>query len=898
MTKLSILWLCLIFLTRVSLANSLLSLSPSDLAAVNTKVAKEGELTSFAELKPLVRHLEQKLNSPEILQLVGTNPELERVRQMVLTSFFHIDLKFNVQVEDYPYEIPFKEPFPYRPTMDAFAESLEFLEMVQSVSGKDLQLKQIFNGDQASWFSALTSERSKFNVGPSSTLANSIEPEKRVVKNPFLEYRRFLRRLQREGENASFYEFKPTVEKIEKELLSEATLSYIENNPALRFMHSKAVNVIKQVQLQQANGSLTVKPYQVMFPYRATIQAIYKSVRFFEVLERSKFIENPDSQAVERSWDSKADPKSRMIEPLYHFDRYKYHSFDILGNPEVIVWPTTHALGFQELIRVRGVLIGFVGVETKTIRVDRHYQTPIDFWYHDINHVRRMMGYIFKLLKERKAVAEDEKLAVYKEVDELVEGLLEKVKLPPKPVRPSQFSNKQEEVEFNESMERWNNEAALRRLVRIILFEIVHESALAGDKKSILQDLMRGPETPQPFEYHSITEVGVGKGIQSLEQLRMETGNLESGAKKMRKLKGDSPVNVLYMNDRSLSLLSNVMNKIMHGFYDSTNDPKSYVVPVEYRTPENIAIAAEQLFGILGEPPPPREKLMDYILSRKGSPEKYIKYKGLIIPVAIKEVDSGSKETSVNTQVLIEVVKAHMERDKEEGDSFKKQVMREIVSQNPDSLSKNAIVPWMDAQDVDEIERKVKSLGKKVHSLFGYSALDYEDKPKLLEQIRHDLEKMDPKTTIINIGVTPEGLGVAYELAKEMGFETMGLVSSKFLERGGNYSEFVDHIYVVKDKQWGGYAAGSQKMTPTTALYVKLSDSMTAYGGGDITKITMSEFSKTGRPIRYHPFDMNHEKAVQSAKDKGRSAPKKFNSSVDSLWTEIKINQCEKWYRK
>ncbi len=573
-------------------------------------------------------------------------------------------------------------------------------------------------------------------------------------------------------------------------------------------------------------------------------------------------------------------------------------SFDILSNPEVIIWPTSHALGFQELIRVRSVLIGFVGVETKTIRVDRHYQTPIDFWYHDINHVRRMMGYIFKLLKERNARTDAEKFAVYREVDELVENILEKVKLPSKPNKPSQFVNSAEENEFNGKLEDWNNEAALRRLVRIILFEIVHESALAGDKKSILQDLLRGPETPQPFEYHSLKNGGVGEGIQSLEQLRTENGNLDSGAKKMRQAKGDGPVNVIYMNDRSLSLLSNVMNKIMHGFYDATNDPKSYIVPLEYRTPVNVAIAAEQLFSIMGEKAPPREVLMDYILSRKGSPEKYIKYKGLIIPVAIKEVDSGSKDTLVNTKVLMEVVKAHLEKNGDDSEGFKRDLMKNVLNQESNLTAANAIVPWMAAESETEIERKVKALGKKVHSLFGYSALEYQDRPALLQQIRKDLEMLDPKATIINIGVTAEGLGAAYEVAKEMGFETMGLVSNKFLENGGHYSEFVDHIFIVNDKQWGGYLPGSKKLAPTTKLYIKLSDSMAAYGGGEITNVTLKEFSKTGKSINYRPFDMNHDKAILSAKNKGRAKPTSFNSNVDSTWSEIGINQCSKWYKK
>ncbi len=305
------------------MGNSLLSLSSSELSAVQMKLSQEGDLTSFAELKPIVRSIEEKLNSSGVVELSRNNPELERVRQMVLTSFFHVDLKFNVQVDDYPYEIPFKEPFPYRPTIEALAESVEFFQMAETVTGKNLGSDKILDRSSESWFSALTEERSKFEVPASSNLSHSVDPEKRVIKNPVMEYRRLRRRLLIEGENASFFEFKPTVAKIEKDLMSEETLEHVRKSPSLRFMHDLAVKGIKQVQGKQENDSLIAKPFKKLFPYRATIQAIYKSIRFFEVLERSKFQENPDSQIVERTWDPKENPKDRKIEPLYHFDRYK-----------------------------------------------------------------------------------------------------------------------------------------------------------------------------------------------------------------------------------------------------------------------------------------------------------------------------------------------------------------------------------------------------------------------------------------------------------------------------------------------------------------------------------------------------------------------------------------------
>lgn len=876
---------------------ALLSLSPEKVVKIKEKIANEGELASFPELKSIVRFLEEKLESEKMVKIASTNPQIEQLRQMVLTSFFHVDLKFNVQVTDYPYEIPFKEPFPYRPTMEAVAEALELIDLTEKVTGENLEANRLIEKGAMNWFSPLTTDDSKLSIVSSSNESHSINPEKRVLKNPLLEYRRFVRRIKVEGENASFYEFKPTVDRIEADLISEETLKFIADKPVLKYLLEEAVKKIKQVKLEVENDSLISKPFAGKYPYRSTIQAIYKAIRFFDVVERTKYKEHPDSQVVEKTWAPGTEESKRLLEPLYHFDRYKYHSFDLISNSEVIFWPTTFNLGFQELIRVRSVPIGFVGVETKTIRVDRHYQTPIDFWYHDVNHVRRMMGYIFRLLKKRNARTEAEKLAVFQEVDQLIEKLLERVKLSPKPQKPATFSSTEEEARFNESMNAWNNEMALRRLIRITLFEIVHESALAGDRQSLIEDLRRGPETPQPFEYLSLDKDGVGKGIENLEKLRTDSGNLSSGSRKMRKMKKDGPVNVVYMNDRALSLLSNVMNKIMHGFYDATNDPKSYVVPVEYRTPENLAIAAEHMFKLLGQNPPPREQLMDWILSRKGSPEKYLKYRGLIVPIAIKEVDTSANGTVVNANVLMEVIKANLKKDGADADPFKHALMKKIISEGVTKGEEIVMVPTLAPQSEQEITKKVKSLGKHIHSLFGYSALGYQDRAGLLQQIKNDLKLLDPKKTIINIGVTSDGLGEAYELAKSMGFETMGFVSTKFLENGGHYSKFVDHIFIAKDNLWGGYIPGTSKMTPTTSLYVNLSDSMTAYGGGEISKVTMQEFARTGKPISYRSFEMNHNKAIEVSLKKRRSPPRTFQSPVEPVWNDIQKAQCLRWYK-
>lgn len=80
--------------------------------------------------------------------------------------------------------------------------------------------------------------------------------------------------------------------------------------------------------------------------------------------------------------------------PLYHADRYYYHQYPLLfENKRVVIFLTDAPLDFMDLIKVRSVPIGFVGVTFETIFADRHYQSPLDFFIHDINHVRRMQAY-------------------------------------------------------------------------------------------------------------------------------------------------------------------------------------------------------------------------------------------------------------------------------------------------------------------------------------------------------------------------------------------------------------------------------------------------------------------------------------------------------------------------
>lgn len=438
-------------------------------------------------------------------------------------------------------------------------------------------------------------------------------------------------------------------------------------------------------------------------------------------------------------------------------------------------------------MRTRAVPIGFIGLTGTVIRVDRHQQSPFDFWYHDINHVRRMAGYLRQSARAHGAQTPAEKLALYRSMDDFIVKKL----MPAIAELPDEASEA---------------DKAVRKLARVILFEVLHETALAPERDIILADILR-ESVPQPFE-HMVANDERPASDQDTEKLRTPTGNLQSGISTMS-YDSNKPITIRYFHDRALALLANVYNKLNFGFYDDPSSPSEAIAPPQYRTAEYLLKAARELFAVLDHTETPSDAyLLDLIQSRKGSEEKFI-YQGV------------AKTEAENLPHATEPLAAA------------------------------------------EVIRQIKELGKRVVSLFGYSYLEYETPGAVLAQIEERLRTFDPATTAITIGATSEGIGAAYRVAKKLGFTTLGVVSTLALNYSGHFADDVDRIFVVNDDKWGGYVPGTDKPVATTEAFLSASDEIHAFGGGDITATTLKEARKRGIPFSYTPADMNHAKADQ-----------------------------------
>jgi predicted Rossmann-fold nucleotide-binding protein len=183
-----------------------------------------------------------------------------------------------------------------------------------------------------------------------------------------------------------------------------------------------------------------------------------------------------------------------------------------------------------------------------------------------------------------------------------------------------------------------------------------------------------------------------------------------------------------------------------------------------------------------------------------------------------------------------------------------------------------------DTEDGAEAARRFFAEKKmSVLSFLGYSGSGYEDTAAMLEHAARALGEADPRTTLVNIGATPGGIGAVYELAKGLGFTTTGIVSTQAREQGVALSAHVDVVFVVQDASWGGFVKGTTRLSPTSQAIVEHSDLLVAIGGGDVARDELIAARQCGKPTRFIAADMNHAAARARAAKAGLPEPTDFS---------------------
>ncbi|MDA0365449.1 MAG: hypothetical protein O3B31_08950 [Chloroflexi bacterium] len=180
----------------------------------------------------------------------------------------------------------------------------------------------------------------------------------------------------------------------------------------------------------------------------------------------------------------------------------------------------------------------------------------------------------------------------------------------------------------------------------------------------------------------------------------------------------------------------------------------------------------------------------------------------------------------------------------------------------------------------ETVPRALAASGKRIVFISGYSALGYEHEQAMLDAARAVIERFSPEDTLICLGATPDGIGAAYAIAKTLGFETAGIVSSQARAAEAPFSPHVDRVFVVEDDHWGGRVEATGELSPTSCAIVNASDLIVAIGGGDITRDEFLAAQEAGRAVEFIAAEMNHSRARRSAEAAGREPPTDFRGSA------------------
>lgn len=172
--------------------------------------------------------------------------------------------------------------------------------------------------------------------------------------------------------------------------------------------------------------------------------------------------------------------------------------------------------------------------------------------------------------------------------------------------------------------------------------------------------------------------------------------------------------------------------------------------------------------------------------------------------------------------------------------------------------------------------------GRRVLTFVGYSGAGYEDEASMLKTAENVLAQSDPVEFIINAGVTPDGIGAVYKLASERGFTTMGIASTKASDYPA--SPWVQHIFYVEDKSWGGLNEETGLLSPTSERMVEHSDIMVAIGGGAIARDELEAARVAGKKVHFFPADLDHAVAIKKAREKGAAPPTDFSGEASKIF--------------
>lgn len=178
--------------------------------------------------------------------------------------------------------------------------------------------------------------------------------------------------------------------------------------------------------------------------------------------------------------------------------------------------------------------------------------------------------------------------------------------------------------------------------------------------------------------------------------------------------------------------------------------------------------------------------------------------------------------------------------------------------------------------------------GKKTITFMGFSGAEYEQKDLISKKVFDILEMYDPNKYIINAGATIDGIGMVYPLAKSLGFETTGIVSTEAQKYDVSIAEEVYHVFFIEDDTGGGLIEGTDELSPTSQVMVAVSDIIYALGGGAVSRDEYMKAQEAGKEVHFIAADVNHAKAIKKAKNKNQEVPTDFRGELEKSLESLK----------
>ena len=334
---------------------------------------------------------------------------------------------------------------------------------------------------------------------------------KEITSDPMKMYIKLSERLRKDGISAEFPEFAPVIHYLKKEINSNKINEACKENPTLKIIRRNANLALWHVSQSEA-----------WYPYNACLRAMFLTQQCFDTYQRI------------------TDIKLNENVPFYHEFRYMYY-FDYMINqaPDLVLIPTYTNISASTLILIRGPPIFFVGISTTPIHVDEYIQTSAEFFIHDINHGRRQ--YQNGIEYHKKHFSHLSLNEFYKKQTDFL-----KEKIYPM-------------INLKDTTHRLLVKG-MRQVIKIILFEILHEDAQPAFPEIICRDIVKLP----------------GHGDAGFQVIYK---NPKTGLPNIRKIM-----------DPGGGILAFVKYKLRYGFLEIELNPQ--IALKEWRTTEKIADSA------------------------------------------------------------------------------------------------------------------------------------------------------------------------------------------------------------------------------------------------------------------------------------------------------------------